>query len=133
MMKPTELTPGATVSVKGLGVVEVVAIWKSVVRVSNNFFNEEYFNFKEIRPITLTPKIVEKLGFKEIKRDDSPYRYYKRGRVEIWFFYGELDSIWSNKVLLLNNPTKKERSVHYLQKFLAEYTKIKIDFSKLLK
>lgn len=133
MIKPIELFPGALVKSKDYGIMKVLAVGYEKIMVEDKYAYEEEFFLEEVKPIRLTPKIVEKLGFKEIKRDDSPYRYYKRGRVEVWFSYGELDSIWSNKVLLLNNPTKKEKSIHYLQKFLAEYTKIKIDFSKLLK
>ena len=88
---------------------------------------------KEINPVTLTPKIVEKLGFKEIRRDDGPYSYYKKGTIEIWFYYGELDSIWIDRQVILNEPPRRKRSVHYLQRFLAEKTKTKIDFNKLLK
>ena len=87
---------------------------------------------KEINPVTLTSKIVEKLGFKKIKRDNGPYSYYKKGTIEIWFRYGELDSIWIDGQVILNEPPRRKRYVHYLQRFLAEKTRIKIDFNKLI-
>lgn len=89
---------------------------------------------KKIRGVAMTTKIAEKLGFKEIKRrDDGPYRYYKRGRIEIWFIYGVLDSIWKDRQVILNEPPRRKRAVHYLQRVFTEKTKARIDFSKLLK
>ena len=87
---------------------------------------------KKINQVTLTSKIVEKLGFKKIRRDNGPYSYYKKGNIEMWFYYGELDSVWIDEQVILNEPPRRKRSVHYLQKLLAEKTRIKIDFNKLL-
>lgn len=147
MIKPIELFPGAIVeyarhTFRVYGIVERDIIdGKSYKGLETAIYlkkpNSEWEilpkNQKEINPITLTSKIVEKLGFKKIRRDDGPYSYYQKGAIEIWFLYGELDSIWRDRQIILNEPPRRKRYVHYLQRFLAEKTKVKIDFSKLLK
>ena len=146
MIKPIELFPGAIVgyarhTFRVYGIVERDIIdGKSYKDLETAIYlkkpNSEWEilpkNQKEINPITLTSKIVEKLGFKEIRRDDGPYSYYKKGTIEIWFCYGELDSIWIDRQVILNEPPRRKRYVHYLQRFLAEKTRIKIDFNKLI-
>lgn len=146
MIKPIELFPGAIVgcarhTFRIYGIVERdIIVGQSYKDLETTIYlerpNSEWEilpkNQKEINPITLTSKIVEKLGFKEIRRDNGPYSYYKKGTIEIWFCYGELDSIWIDRQVILNEPPRRKRSVHYLQRFLAEKTRVKIDFNKLL-
>lgn len=136
MIKPIELFPGALVKSKAKipGIMEVLAVGHEKIVASSKYFYEEEYFLEEIKPIQLTPKIIEKLGFKEVrKRDDGPYRYYKRGRIEIWFCYGELDSIWSDRQVILNEPPRRKRTVHYLQRVFTEKTRARIDFGKLIK
>lgn len=146
MIKPIELFPGAIVgyarhTFRVYGIVEKDIIdGKSCKGLKTTIYLKKpnsgweilLKNQEEINPITLTPKIAEKLGFKEIRRDDHPYSYYKKGTIEIWFYYGELDSIWIDRKLILGELPRRKRYVHCIQRFLAEKTKVKIDFNKLI-
>ena len=147
MIKPIELFQGAIVryaryTFRVSGIVErdiiVGQSYKGIetaiyLKKPNSQWEITPKDQKKINPVILTSKIVEKLGFKEIRKGDGPYRYYKKGTIEIWFCYGELDSIWIDRQVILNEPPRRKRSVHYIQRFLAEKTRARIDFSKLLK
>lgn len=132
MIKPIELFPGALVQSKDKrpGIMEVLAVGKEKIVATSKYFNEEEYFLEEIKPIPITPEIVKKLGFKRRWTSTHKWEYYRRGTAEIWFCNKKLDTIWWTNRLIV--PIKAYKTVHMLQRMLAEKTRAKIDFSKLL-
>jgi len=130
MIKPIELFPGALVQSKQYGIMKVIAVgYEKIVAESKYFYEEEFF-LEEIKPIRLTPKMAKKLGFRRKTESSHEWEYYKRGNTEIWFHKGRANTVWYNERLLL--PVEVP-TVHQLQRILAEKTRARIDFSKLIK
>lgn len=86
---------------------------------------------KKIKPIPITPEIAKKLGFRKKRGSSHMWEYYQKGAIEIWFKSKRVDSVWWNTTILLTH--QKRICVHRLQRALLEKTRIRIDFSKLLK
>lgn len=85
---------------------------------------------KKIKGVTLTPEMAKKLGFRRGRESSHEYEYYKRGVTELWFYKGKVNTVWYRRKMLL--PVEI-LTVHELQRTLAEKTRIRLDFSKLLK
>lgn len=129
MIKPIELFPGALVKSKGYGILEVSTVgYKKIVATNKHFYKENFF-IEEIDPITITPEIVKKLGFRKDRKSSHIWEYYRRGDMEIWFKDRKVNGIWWKSY----QKSMKKAYVHNLQRLTLVETRARIDFSKLLK
>lgn len=75
-MTTNELMLGDWVSYKGKMPCKITAICKDTAVVDNDSAQEWMIDYDKLTPITLTPEILEKNGFKkELSEDNNHYRF----------------------------------------------------------